>query len=78
MAALKAKRRNPNAAVILPEKANAKGSSAISMGMDGLNNAIIPDDATPEQYTKEMQPMPEEADGLRDDQRQPHDAEREA
>ncbi len=54
MAALKAKRKNPNATVILLEKANVKRSGAISMGMDGLNNAVIPGYATPEQYTKEI------------------------
>lgn len=54
MAALKAKRKNPNATVILLEKANVKRSGAISMGMDGLNNAVIPGHATPEQYTKEI------------------------
>jgi hypothetical protein len=31
-----------------------KRSGAISMGMDGLNNAVIPGHATPEQYTKEI------------------------
>jgi len=54
MAALKAKRKNPNAKVVLLEKANVKRSGAISMGMDGLNNAVIPGHATPEQYTKEI------------------------
>ena len=54
MAALKAKRKNPNANVVLLEKANVKRSGAISMGMDGLNNAVIPGHATPEQYTKEI------------------------
>ena len=54
MAALKAKLKNPNATVILLEKANVKRSGAISMGMDGLNNAVIPGHATPEQYTKEI------------------------
>lgn len=54
MAALKAKRRNPGSKVILLEKANVKRSGAISMGMDGLNNAVIPGYATPEQYTKEI------------------------
>lgn len=54
MAALKAKRRNPDSKVILLEKANVKRSGAISMGMDGLNNAVIPGYATPEQYTKEI------------------------
>src|SRR5918994_1027141 len=54
MAALKAKLKNPKANVVLLEKANVKRSGAISMGMDGLNNAVIPGFATPEQYTKEI------------------------
>src|ERR1700734_751154 len=54
MAALKAKLKNPKANVVLLEKANVKRSGAIAMGMDGLNNAIIPGYATPEQYTKEI------------------------
>ncbi len=54
MAALRAKRRNPDATVVLLEKANVKRSGAISMGMDGLNNTVIPGHATPEQYTKEI------------------------
>lgn len=54
MAAYKAKTRNPDARVVLLEKANVKRSGAISMGMDGLNNAVIPGHATPEQYTKEI------------------------
>ncbi len=54
MAALKAKLKNPKATVVLLEKANVKRSGAISMGMDGLNNAVIPGYATPEQYTKEI------------------------
>jgi succinate dehydrogenase/fumarate reductase flavoprotein subunit len=40
--------------VVLLEKANVKRSGAISMGMDGLNNTVIPGHATPEQYTKEI------------------------
>ncbi|MFN3622764.1 MAG: fumarate reductase/succinate dehydrogenase flavoprotein subunit [Hyphomicrobium sp.] len=54
MAALKAKLANPTSTVVLLEKANVKRSGAISMGMDGLNNAVIPGYATPEQYTKEI------------------------
>ncbi|KYQ84465.1 oxidoreductase [Acinetobacter sp. NRRL B-65365] len=54
MAAIKAKTANPNLRVLLIEKANVKRSGAISMGMDGLNNAVIPGYATPEQYTKEI------------------------
>ena len=54
MAAIKAKEANPNLKVVLLEKANVKRSGAISMGMDGLNNAVIPGHATPEQYVKEI------------------------
>ena len=54
MAALKAKRKNPELNVVLLDKANVKRSGAISMGMDGLNNTVIPGHATPEQYTKEI------------------------
>lgn len=54
MAAYKAKVKNPESRVILLEKANVKRSGAICMGMDGLNNAVIPGHSTPEQYTKEI------------------------
>ena len=54
MAAIKAKEKNPALRVVLMEKANVKRSGAISMGMDGLNNAVIPGHATPEQYVKEI------------------------
>jgi succinate dehydrogenase/fumarate reductase flavoprotein subunit len=54
MAAIKAKTANPHLRVVLMEKANVKRSGAISMGMDGLNNAVIPGHATPEQYVKEI------------------------
>lgn len=54
MAAIKAKERNPNLRILLLDKANVKRSGAISMGMDGLNNAVIPGHATPEQYTREI------------------------
>jgi len=54
MAAVKAKQRNPDLRVLLLEKANVKRSGAIVMGMDGLNNAVLPGHATPEQYVKEI------------------------
>jgi succinate dehydrogenase/fumarate reductase flavoprotein subunit len=54
MAAAKAKEANPQLRVLLLEKAHVKRSGAISMGMDGLNNAIVPGFATPEQYVKEI------------------------
>lgn len=54
MAAVKAKQANPALRVLLLEKAHVKRSGAISMGMDGLNNAVIPGHATPEQYVREI------------------------
>jgi len=54
MAAIKARQKDPSLRVLLLEKANVKRSGAISMGMDGLNNAVIPGHATPEQYVKEI------------------------
>jgi len=54
MAAYKAKMKRPAARVVLLEKANVRRSGAICMGMDGLNNAVIPGHATPEQYTREI------------------------
>lgn len=54
MAAVKAKEANPELRVLLLEKANVKRSGAISMGMDGLNNAVVPGHATPEQYVREI------------------------
>jgi len=54
MAAVKAKQANPDLKVLLLEKAHVKRSGAISMGMDGLNNAVIPGHASPEQYVREI------------------------
>jgi succinate dehydrogenase/fumarate reductase flavoprotein subunit len=54
MAAVKAREANPELSVLLLEKANVKRSGAISMGMDGLNNAVVPGHATPEQYVREI------------------------
>src|SRR5271166_4666924 len=54
MAAIKAKEANRGLRVVLLEKANVKRSGAVSMGMDGLNNAVVPGYATPEQYVKEI------------------------
>jgi len=54
MAAIKAKQQNANLRVLLVDKAHVRRSGAISMGMDGLNNAVIPGHATPEQYTREI------------------------
>ena len=54
MAAVTVKERNPKLRVMLLEKANVKRSGAICMGMDGLNNAVIPGHATPEAYVREI------------------------
>src|SRR5215510_5033562 len=54
MAAIKARMKNPQLSVTLFEKANVKRSGAICMGMDGLNNAIVPGHSTPEQYVREI------------------------
>ena len=54
MAAIKAKEHDRELRVLLVDKANVKRSGAISMGMDGLNNAIVPGHATAEQYTREI------------------------
>lgn len=54
MAAIRAKEKNPNLRVLVMEKANVKRSGAVCMGMDGLNNAVIPGHATPEQYVREI------------------------
>lgn len=54
MAAIMAKRRAPEANIVLLEKANVKRSGAIAMGMDGLNNAVVPGHATPEDYVREI------------------------
>ena len=53
-AAIKAKEALPHGSVLLLEKANVKRSGAIALGMDGVNNAVIPGHATPEQYVKEI------------------------
>ena len=58
MAAVKAKEANPELRVLLLEKAHVKRSGAIVMGVDGLNNAVMPGYATPEQYVKELASPP--------------------
>lgn len=54
VAAIKAKEAMPDKTVLLLEKANIRRSGAITMGMDGLNNAVLPGFATPEAYVKEI------------------------
>jgi succinate dehydrogenase/fumarate reductase flavoprotein subunit len=53
-AAIRAQELLPKGRVVLLEKAHVKRSGAIAIGMDGLNNAILPGHATPEQYVKEI------------------------
>jgi succinate dehydrogenase/fumarate reductase flavoprotein subunit len=45
---------NPSRRVLLIDKAHVRRSGAISMGMDGLNNAVVPGHATPGQYVREI------------------------
>jgi succinate dehydrogenase/fumarate reductase flavoprotein subunit len=54
VAAVKAKEALRDGTVLLLEKANVKRSGAIALGMDGVNNAVVPGHATPEQYVKEI------------------------
>src|SRR6186713_1709312 len=53
-AAIRAQQALPRGRVILMEKAHIKRSGAIAIGMDGLNNAIIPGHTTPDQYVREI------------------------
>jgi succinate dehydrogenase/fumarate reductase flavoprotein subunit/HEAT repeat protein len=52
MAAITAAERG--ASVLLLEKAHVRHSGALAMGMDGVNNAVIPGKATPEDYVREI------------------------
>ena len=52
MAALTAAEQGAN--VILLEKAHVRHSGALAMGMDGVNNAVIPGKAEPEDYVAEI------------------------
>lgn len=52
MAALTAAERG--ASVLLLEKAHVRHSGALAMGMDGVNNAVLPGRATPEDYVAEI------------------------
>jgi succinate dehydrogenase/fumarate reductase flavoprotein subunit len=54
VAAIEAQRRLPQGRVVLLVKAHVERSGAIAIGMDGLNNAILPGHATPEGYVKEI------------------------
>ncbi|NYJ00611.1 succinate dehydrogenase/fumarate reductase flavoprotein subunit [Nocardioides thalensis] len=42
------------ASVVLLEKAHVRHSGALAMGMDGVNNAVIPGKARPEDYVAEI------------------------
>lgn len=52
MAALTAAERGAD--VLLLDKAHVRHSGALAMGMDGVNNAVIPGKATPEEYVAEI------------------------
>ena len=42
------------ASVLLIEKAHVRHSGALAMGMDGVNNAVIPGKASPQEYVAEI------------------------
>src|ERR1700749_1307262 len=42
------------ASVLLLDKAHVRHSGALAMGMDGVNNAVIPGKASPEDYVAEI------------------------
>ncbi|MFI2643311.1 fumarate reductase/succinate dehydrogenase flavoprotein subunit [Streptomyces sp. NPDC018610] len=52
MAALTAAERGAN--VLLLEKAHVRHSGALAMGMDGVNNAVVPGRAEPDEYVAEI------------------------
>src|SRR5436305_8363998 len=52
MAALTATENGAN--VLLLEKAHVRHSGALAMGMDGVNNAVIPGRAEPDDYVAEI------------------------
>ncbi len=52
MAALTAARHGAN--VLLLEKAHVRHSGALAMGMDGVNNAVVPGKASPEDYVADI------------------------
>ncbi|MFF3568063.1 fumarate reductase/succinate dehydrogenase flavoprotein subunit [Nocardia jiangxiensis] len=52
MAALTAAEHGAN--VLLLEKAHVRHSGALAMGMDGVNNAVVPGKAEPEDYVAEI------------------------
>ncbi|MFK4145076.1 fumarate reductase/succinate dehydrogenase flavoprotein subunit [Streptomyces sp. NPDC004065] len=52
MAALTAAERGAN--VVLLEKAHVRHSGALAMGMDGVNNAVVPGRAEPDDYVAEI------------------------
>ncbi len=59
MAALKAKRKNPELDVLLIDKATVRRGGSICRGMDAFNNVTIPGKATVEQYIESIQLMSE-------------------
>lgn len=63
MAALKAKRKNPDLDVLLVDKATVRRGGSICRGMDAFNNVTIPGKATPEEYVESIQLM---SDGIVD------------
>lgn len=63
MAALKAKRKNPQLDVLLVDKATVRRGGSICRGMDAFNNVTIPGKATVQEYIDSIQLM---SDGIVD------------
>lgn len=59
MAALKAKKRNPELNILLVDKATVRRGGSICRGMDAFNNVTIPGKATVQDYIDSIQLMSE-------------------
>ena len=63
MAALKAKRKNPQLDILIVDKATVRRGGSICRGMDAFNNVTIPGKATAQEYVESIQLM---SDGIVD------------
>lgn len=57
MAGLKAKLRNPEASVLIVEKATVRRGGSICRGMDAFNNVTVPGKATVDEYVDSIEMM---------------------
>lgn len=63
MAALKAKKSNPNLNILIIDKATVKRGGSICRGMDAFNNVTVPGKATVQEYIESIDYM---SDGIAD------------